>query len=212
MVNHTLSTQEPEAEHLITDPAALRIYFDPTRTRILRTMVARPRTVHEVADELGVPFTRLYYHINMLEKHGLIRVVEVRSLSGAVEEKYYRVTAYRFTVDRSLLTMRTEATEVVEAAIAQQVEQVLVKTQRDVYRSARAGLIDHTQRPPHKKALLAQRGVLAMTNKRAEEFQQRLLALYAEFANDPMHATTHNYAVTVTVYPTAEDDSRFLTA
>ena len=204
MVEHSLSTQEPDAEHLITNPDTLRVYFDPMRTRILRTMVAQARTVHEIADELGVPFTRLYYHINMLEKHSLIRVVEVRSLSGAVEEKYYRVTAYRFIVDRALLSMRSDEPDNEAAQLA---ERVLLATHRDLLQSARIGLVDVRSSRPQAGTLLANRLHLQLTPTRANEFQKRLNALCAEFDHDPVTLESHPYAVTMAVFRSTDEDT-----
>jgi DNA-binding transcriptional ArsR family regulator len=75
---------QPDDEQIIYDLEALKVYFDPQRARIMQALAGAPRTVHEVADILDVPFTRLYYQFNLLEKHGFIRVVQTRSLAGAV--------------------------------------------------------------------------------------------------------------------------------
>jgi len=200
---------QPDAERTIGDPETLKVFFDPMRARIIRTLAHDPCTVHDIAETLNVPFTRLYYHMNMLEKHGIIRVVETRNLSGAVEEKYYQVTARIFTVDRALLTMRKDDgddTAKDETGLIQRVEQALISTQRDLRHSVQRGLVDLTVTPPHTHALVSTCGALPLSPQRALEFQRRLLALCDEFAQDVTSAGTRHYAVALTVYPTTKTD------
>ena len=64
------------------------------RMRVMKA-AAEPRSVREIAEALGVPTTRLYYHVNMLEEAGFLDVVETRK-SGARIEKIYRVAAKSF--------------------------------------------------------------------------------------------------------------------
>ncbi len=173
---------EPDAERLISDLETLKVYFDPMRARIVRTISHDPRTVHEIAKELDVPFTRLYYHMNMLEKHGIIRVVETRNLSGAVEEKYYQIAARMFTVDRALLTINPgdESSKGLEVVM----ETVLENTQRDIRHSAQDGMIDLTKTSPDPEAILLRRGMVRMSKERATYFHERLLALIEDFVDE----------------------------
>ena len=75
-------------EILIEDLDEFRVVDNPTRQRILH-LARHPRSVGELARAMGVPVTRLYYHVNMLEEHGFLQVVEVRK-SGAQLERVYR--------------------------------------------------------------------------------------------------------------------------
>jgi DNA-binding transcriptional ArsR family regulator len=61
-----------------------------------------PRTVKELAAKLGVPQTRLYYHVKLLEKHGLIYVAGRRMVSG-IEERSYRSPANGWTISKDLM-------------------------------------------------------------------------------------------------------------
>ena len=67
---------------------------NPTRLRILRRLT-EPRSIREVAEAMEVPPTRLYYHFNLLEESGAIRVVETRKV-GAMLQKVYQITARGF--------------------------------------------------------------------------------------------------------------------
>jgi predicted ArsR family transcriptional regulator len=57
--------------------------------RIGLLLLEGAHTVKELAAALDVPPTRLYYHVRMLEEHGLIEVVDRRMVSG-IEERRYR--------------------------------------------------------------------------------------------------------------------------
>jgi DNA-binding transcriptional ArsR family regulator len=77
-----------DEEITIDDLEMFRIVDNPLRQRIMH-LARHPRSVREIAQRLGVPATRLYYHVNMLEEAGFLEVVEVRK-SGAQLERVYR--------------------------------------------------------------------------------------------------------------------------
>jgi predicted transcriptional regulator len=68
---------KPEEVLEIEDIAVFEILNTRFRQRILRELIT-PKPVKELAGCLGVPVTRLYYHVNQLLDAGLIRVVEQR--------------------------------------------------------------------------------------------------------------------------------------
>ena len=71
------ANNEPLAEMKISDLETIRIMSDPLRLRVIQAMSAdvdESWTVKRLAAALGLPATKLYYHINLLEKHGLVRV------------------------------------------------------------------------------------------------------------------------------------------
>ena len=70
--------------------AQLRALAHPLRLRVLELFAERPRTTMQVAELLGQPPTRLYHHVNALERAGLIRVRERRPNRGTVE-KWFEV-------------------------------------------------------------------------------------------------------------------------
>ena len=92
----------PQDVRMIGDIESLRAISDPTRLRILETMVQRQDpawSVKELATEIGVPPTRLYHHVELLLERDLIRPVERRVVSGIIETRY-RVVAKSFQLDR----------------------------------------------------------------------------------------------------------------
>jgi DNA-binding transcriptional ArsR family regulator len=76
---------------VIEDAATLKAIADPLRLRLLTETADEPRSVKELAAALGVPQTRLYYHVRILERHGLLRVAERRMVSGIEERRYLAV-------------------------------------------------------------------------------------------------------------------------
>jgi DNA-binding transcriptional ArsR family regulator len=88
----------------VTELEQLRVLADPLRLRVLNHLFQEALTVKQVADRLEVPATKLYYHVNELERIGLVKVVETRVKSGIIE-KYYRLTAPLIHVSRELLQL-----------------------------------------------------------------------------------------------------------
>jgi len=86
----------------IDDLATLEILIDPMRMRILTTVIKTALTVREMAHELEVPVTRLYYHVNMLEEAGIIEAVETQKV-GAMIRRRFRATAERYAHSASLV-------------------------------------------------------------------------------------------------------------
>jgi len=72
--------------------ARLRALAHPLRLRVYQEFAAGRRTTRQVATLLGQPPTRLYHHVNLLERVGLLRLVETRPNRGTVE-KYFEVAS-----------------------------------------------------------------------------------------------------------------------
>ena len=94
--------KEREGTLQVRDLDTLKVLADPLRLRILERLALEPATAKQVAERLELPPTRLYHHFAVLERVGLIELVERRPKRGTVE-KYYRTTARRFRLDPGLL-------------------------------------------------------------------------------------------------------------
>jgi predicted ArsR family transcriptional regulator len=84
----------------IGDLETLRVIVDSQRHRILSTLIAEELSASALATRLRLPRTRIYYHLDLLERHGFIRV-SGHSDEGAAT-RHYRATAASFRVDRTL--------------------------------------------------------------------------------------------------------------
>jgi DNA-binding transcriptional ArsR family regulator len=90
---------DPESGQLVVEGVGpLKAMADPLRLQILVELSSGgDRTVKEVASQLEVPPTRLYYHFKILEQARLIKVASRRLVSG-IEERRYRSTASSLTI------------------------------------------------------------------------------------------------------------------
>ncbi|MDR5703070.1 MAG: winged helix-turn-helix domain-containing protein [Armatimonadota bacterium] len=57
--------------------------------------MTKAATVEQLADEFGEASGRIHYHVKLLERHGLIKLVKTNQKLGIVE-KYYRAVASAF--------------------------------------------------------------------------------------------------------------------
>jgi DNA-binding transcriptional ArsR family regulator len=74
----------------------IRAYVHPTRMAILEMLAGEKQSVSGVARALGVHPANLTHHFKLLEKAGLIKLVEKRD-TGRNLEKFYRAVAYHFS-------------------------------------------------------------------------------------------------------------------
>jgi len=200
----TQNTYSPQAVKIIRDLETLRVLTDPLRMRILAHLRDQPRTVKEVAQILGLPHTRLYYHFNLLEKHGLIQVVSTRVVSGIIE-KHYQVTAYEFNVDRALLSPKIANAP--EGPWQQIIVQTIDTLQQDLTALAQNGTLqnfakaaDNETSPP---PLRLSRTLAHLSPGQARAFAQRLQDLLAEFeAQNTPSNDAEAYTLFVAFYPT----------
>jgi DNA-binding transcriptional ArsR family regulator len=99
----TVAEEFVKAEEFVaSDIPTLKAMAEPLRMRLVMLLDDGDLTVKEMAARLGVPPTRLYYHVRILEKFGLIRVTSTRMVSG-IEERRYGTTALTWTVSDTML-------------------------------------------------------------------------------------------------------------
>jgi DNA-binding transcriptional ArsR family regulator len=100
----------PHGTQTLADFQQIRALAHPLRLRILGLLVREPRTTKQVADLLGENHTKLYHHVQELERAKVIRLTETRQKRGTVE-KYYQATAMLFRAAPSLLSPARTAAE-----------------------------------------------------------------------------------------------------
>jgi DNA-binding transcriptional ArsR family regulator len=209
-----MARDHPAEVLVIADAAALRVVANPLRLRVLeflRGQTGRSCSVKEIAAALATPQTKLYYHVNLLAEHGLIRVVETRLVSGIVERRY-QVTAYRLSVDRSLLSAPADAGDGLEVWLSV----VLDEVRQEIRKAVQAGLIDldrsaADEMGPHQ--LVLGRKWLSLTPAEVAELSRRFHDLTAEFdVSDPDRGRRDErpdaalYEFLIGFYPTVPPD------
>ena len=214
MVDENQTTEfTPAPELKIADLDTLRVLADPQRFRLIEAMATRPReawTVKELARTVGAAPTKLYYHMNLLEEHGLIVVTGSRLVSGILEKRY-QVAADQLSVDRALFeTGDPAANETLYTVLST----ILDTTQTDIRGAVKAGIasLHHEEGDPDREPIFLSKGFARLSRARAVEFRARLKELYAEF-EDPSSGAggatdRHPYSLVVAFYPVVEERTR----
>ncbi len=188
-------------EYIINDLDTLKVIADPLRLQIIEIIFDHSHTVKQVASKLDTPVSKLYYHINLLEKHGLIRIASTRVVSGIVE-KSYQASARKFRVQNGLLN--PAQSEVPQSGMALLVDAILEDAKQDIKHHASSGLIDLSGQTDAMRLSIS-RTMTRLTPHEAVEFQQRLKALTDEFQAkkaDGANADEQSYALVFALYPT----------
>ena len=86
------TSEQPEPVFRVETDQQLHAVGSLARHRVLRVLRDGPATVTQIADRLGIAKGSSHYHVGVLAKAGLIRVVETRKVRG-VEERYYAMAA-----------------------------------------------------------------------------------------------------------------------
>jgi DNA-binding transcriptional ArsR family regulator len=106
--NKMMEILKIDEEFIISDLDTLKVISDPFRLELMEAIAlenekGRLVTVKHLAQQFDKPPTKLYYHINLLEKHELIRVADTQIVSGIIE-KHYQTSAQTISVDRHLFS------------------------------------------------------------------------------------------------------------
>lgn len=195
-----------QEEMIIKELAALKILADPTRLQIVRNLDTA-RTVKELADRLDIPATKLYYHVNQLEKHNIIRVVETRVVSGIIEKRY-QVTAKRYHVSESLL----KATEGTEENLETLLTAIFDTAKEEMRRSVLAGLLNLSERDVAEER---EGGIwqasLRLTLEQFAELNGRLQTIIDEFetlSGAEVAQDTQHYGLMIAAYPIVQSQEK----
>lgn len=89
--------------YILSDLEQVRLLAHPLRSRILMVFCGGEFTTKQVAESLGEKPTKLYHHVEMLEKAGLIRKTRSQQNRGTVEQ-YYEAIAKSFRVDPQIFS------------------------------------------------------------------------------------------------------------
>jgi DNA-binding transcriptional ArsR family regulator len=90
-------TANRDQELVLTGAEQLKAIADPTRTKILQVRDDRPASAKQLAELLDMTHGKVGHHLKVLERHGLIQVVEERPVR-AVTEKLYGLTYDRLRI------------------------------------------------------------------------------------------------------------------
>ncbi len=185
-------------EFKIADIKSLKVITHPLRLQLLERL-KRAQTVKELAAALDMPPTKLYYHVNLLEEKGFIRVVDTQIVSGIIE-KQYQAVARQYHIDDQML-----ATNEDEGQVGALLRSFFTMAQREFQQSIRAGLVDLKGKgQPHKGSLV--RAHFHLSEAEAKELYGRLEALLQEYTTlsqqNEAVPDSDRYSLTLAFFPT----------
>lgn len=201
-------SNELAAEYVVDDLEVLKVIAHSTRLDILQSL-KRPKTVKEIAQKLKLPATKLYYHVNLMEKHGLIQVVETNIVSGIIEKKY-QVTALNYRLQDSLLTEGDTLSEEIDMLLSA----IFNTTRSEIKRSIEANKMEPTGKD--KRGLLWHSD-LRLTQEQFAEFHKQLEGILKEMEKlsgqnepDDLEIEANLCGMTIAFYPiyrTSEEEN-----
>ena len=198
---------QPADEFVIEDLETLKVLTDPLRIQIIEHMAA-PRTVKQVAKELAVAPTKLYYHINMMEERGLIKVTSTRVVSGIIE-KQYQIAALRFRLSKDLVSVAGSNSEDTLNAMLDSIFDV---TKSDIKLSEKAGLLNFNQPDNDQRTWQIGRSLVVTTTEQVMAFYERFEQLIKEYCRTEnpvsLEPGEQVYAMTFVMYPTAYNPNK----
>jgi DNA-binding transcriptional ArsR family regulator len=162
----------------VDDLETLKVLTDPLRLQIMTVLDPEPRTINYVAERLGLASSRLYYHFNMLESHGLIRVVETRMVNNIVEKVFW-TSAEELTIDNDLFKYSSdEGSEYLSRLVISTLDSV----REDMVRSLEAEKYNIEQGKEKTQSVL----LMSKVQKRISRedflaFQKKLSALLEDY-------------------------------
>jgi DNA-binding Lrp family transcriptional regulator len=192
---------KPAPVLMIQDLGTLKILADPLRNQIMEILAPEKLTVNQIAEKLGLAPSKLYYHINLLEKYFLIQEVD-SIVKGNIIEKVYWITAFKYKMDENLCTFETPEGQ--QSTMTSMIAPIEI-TREDIVRSleARASAIENGAEP-HPRKTLIYREVRIMSDQMADHFRDRLkeaLDDFEKYEDDKSTEDTHARALTIAFYP-----------
>jgi hypothetical protein len=187
-------------EFIIDSLETLKVIADPLRKRIMEHFDT-PKTVKEVAKLLNTTPSKLYYHVNLLEEHGLLKVTDTRIVSGIIE-KHYQKTAHMLKVKTSLISP-TGSDEGLNVLLSN----VLDSTADEIRASVRAGVIDVSSgNAPTYRSLFLSFLSAQLTVEQAERFYEGFKALINEINEidtDDSTPGAQDYIIQIAMFPSS---------
>lgn len=189
--------------YILENLEQIKALAEPLRVRILEAFCREPMTTKQVALSLGENPTKLYHHVEALERAGLINLVETRQNRGTTE-KYYQPVAKQFGVDRKLLSVQPEEKgstgEVIGIFTA-----ALEDTIAEIRQSASRNLFQ-----PEENASVAvfSRGHIVATKEQMNELMMKLQEWLKECRAVHDDSQLVRYGLTVAFYPAEKSSAK----
>jgi len=188
----------PQQEaYTLKDLEQIKVLADPLRIRVLEAF-CQERTTKQVADLLGEKATKLYHHVDALERVGLISLSRTRQNRGTVE-KYYLAVARTFRADSRAFQPRAKGRSEKSAALRQMMSNIFDTTSAEL-----AALLDQGQDAVKG---IEEEGIVSFLEIRAsraelEEIRRKLQEIIQSLTEDDARSEGDGrYRLTLAYYP-----------
>ena len=193
-----------KASHTLTELEQVKALADPLRLKILETFCTHgAQTTKQVAERLGEKVTKLYHHVDTLERLGFITLVETKQNRGTVE-KYFEPIASRFVVDKELFDVMPRDEETM-AEVESMLRNALESTITEVTATIAAGDVDFDS-----DEIALARLYIRASRKRIKTLQRRLQKLLKDLEaldDDDEDEEEVKYGLTLVFYPMVDDQA-----
>ncbi len=177
------ATTSAPAHYTLDRLDQVRLLAHPLRLRLFEAFAIEPRTTQQVARALGLAPTRLYHHVNALEKVGLLRLQSTRQVRGATE-KYYQAVGRMLEVEPGLFAGKPKGRRggMAAGAVAgsrESIEAVVAQLMESARADLGSALVRYSETPESLRPIAAQ-VVVHGTPEKLAELRRRVVALIAE--------------------------------
>jgi DNA-binding transcriptional ArsR family regulator len=170
----------PQAVVILRDAETIKSYVHPVRMTILKKLAAKKRTVSSIAREIGVHPANITHHFKLLEKTGLLVLVEQKD-TGKNIEKFYRAIAYDFLVktDDEKLNKKSLSLSILKNNL----ESAIIKTNQD-----------------ETEEILALLRTVMLSSDDFQRLKKKLEKMVKEMKNNKSK-TAKSYSINISIYP-----------
>lgn len=180
----------------IRETQQIKAALHPLRRKIMGWLAENsPATPSQVARAIGTAANKVHYHMRILEKAGLVHLVETRQV-GAVTELYFAAAARSYLISPSV---HDEGFNMVLDAAAAEMKQLLI----DFRRLGR----EPEDAPPGQKASLVYFSRLRAESENQADIDNLAGNLKAAFARAAERYPGRLYRLAVLLVPTEEDEN-----
>ncbi|GIP41124.1 transcriptional regulator [Paenibacillus sp. J31TS4] len=103
-------TQKQKQCMIVETYEQLKALSDPFRAQIIMLLIEKAYTGQQLSQQLEIPRSKIHYHLNELEKNGLIFVAKTEAKNGILQ-KFYRSSARGYTPSAKLLPYGSEVVD-----------------------------------------------------------------------------------------------------
>jgi len=171
------SFSNPEDEIVIQDLETLQVAADLLHLQLLATIRDEAKSIKQIAAELQLDQVKLYYHFNLLESHGLVKIVMERKVRHLVE-RFYRIRAYHMKVEEHLLSIGTRPDDITNERM---LTYVFDKAKTKLRKGLEGGWIEGENSQQPQRRFIAQRNSLRLPPEEALLFFEKMAALSDQF-------------------------------